>query len=448
MTMNSISIQIFVIFFAIFHACAKKSDSDSEVSQNTSKSSAIKVKIKNPTYLKKSAESSASLSDSEKCKIPVGNEQFEIIGVPTSVGTDHFKIMFKNTPVSSEGICPNPAHVFGEHVAFIGWKSPELVYPVRNGSKEPTSHWCELRNFGTSPHIGVDIWSEDAWKMRFLSLTSGKVELYREIHPCGHEIRIRDLNGALWRYVHVGNSKVSQGEKVWPGKDLSGFNAVTEGEGMCASGPHLHLQLLEKGTYKTESSQFSECNFNPWTIVRTLPILSAPRPEPILSNDTLPANSAGGPEVPASQNDASQPVTSAQASRKCTNIIKEVQKEEVETPTTDENIVHELFALGESEDSGFDYFSTTNLVRNGDSVNNKNLCINDNCITSLDIYVTMNDSTWNLVYSNQGLRNIEPSVRKEGKLCMPAGSKNYAMRIQTKDKVIRTVSGKIKPGNK
>ncbi len=91
-----------------------------------------------------------------------------------------------------------------------------------------------------TPHYGTDYATPVGTPV--LAVAPGKVLVSRHDHYAGNYITIKHGNGVLSRYMHLKKSKVKRGDYVAAGDiiALSGNTGRT-------TGPHLHVELIEKG---------------------------------------------------------------------------------------------------------------------------------------------------------------------------------------------------------
>jgi hypothetical protein len=142
-------------------------------------------------------------------------------------------------PTQSDFADPNAKSISGG--------SGDYYYPLRPGQDPAiTSNWCELRNIGTSPHIGTDFADYPA-VLTSQAIFSGRIDSIEFGGPtCGYEVFLTDDRGAVWRYMHCNAPNLKVGQRVKGGDVMCTHSQYPRLP--CGLGTHLHLDRYKLGT--------------------------------------------------------------------------------------------------------------------------------------------------------------------------------------------------------
>ena len=141
-------------------------------------------------------------------------------------------------------------------------------YPLRPGTDPGiTSTWCQIRNIGTSPHIGTDFGDWPA-VLTSQAIYSGKIERVEYLSSCGYAVYLADDRGALWRYLHCNKPNLVEGQRVKGGDTMCTHSSYPEPG--CGGARHLHLDRFKLGTgYPTaRNAPFAGCNLDSESLFR------------------------------------------------------------------------------------------------------------------------------------------------------------------------------------
>jgi len=140
-------------------------------------------------------------------------------------------------------------------------------------SHQVTSGWCVKRSVGTCPHIGVDL-IPGSGGMNSYAIGTGSVEKIKDVGGCGFQSQFRDNKKALWGYLHIGKPSYAVGHKLFAGELIGAWYG---GNSSCVTGPHLHLERLEPGSYGGEKTGgnhcgtgYRNCNYDAYTPLKTM----------------------------------------------------------------------------------------------------------------------------------------------------------------------------------
>ena len=222
------------------------------------------IKVTAETIFKARRANSRDLPKDQVCGLPQGLH-LAVFEAPT-VEADHWFVKIKGNP---QGCRFSEGYIFEQHAVV-----PELAianYRLPIPGSVVTSSWCNCRNIGTSPHIGLDL--ARSGSMRSYALANGYVQNVTFNGGCGWEVTYRDDGGAVWLYRHLNEPPVRRGQYLGMGALIGSHGSYpTSG---CGSGPHLHLERLTSGGFGDKSAGrscqygYSSCNYDPRTPFRT-----------------------------------------------------------------------------------------------------------------------------------------------------------------------------------
>lgn len=378
----------------------------------------IRMKVIKQTTFKRYAEDSSGLPSTDKCSLfPI------ILGLeshPKAAAGKHFKVELS---YALEGCSFTEGYVFGEHVEFPDTEIepiPDLgnyTFPLRNG--EYGSSWCVCRDVGTSPHIGQDLVKYG--ELTSVALNNGVVESITYDSSCGYGLFLRDAGGALWRYLHLNEPYLSEGDRVESGQVLGTHSNYPTSS--CGTGPHLHLERRSAGAFddapQGRSCQYgySECNYDPNAPWRSFQA-AGDKFENKFRSSLKKGSFAAVKETSTGIGCSPMQPTPVLADQSIINSIP-VQSESFK--------ISARILKSKSGKSKIDL-----AVKNAVDSNSKNCTVGKNCITAWDAYVYRNDGKLVRLFSDNTVNSMQVNLDQKTNFCLPNdASAKFVVTLQT-----------------
>lgn len=214
--------------------------------------------------LKRSTADSSTLPDSDKCTLPSGGQLLS--AAPVEDDASHYKVTLNTTP---EGCGFRSGYIwYGQFNLAEPEPEPEDGdYAWPQPGSDLGSAWCICRNIGSSPHIGQDFVQWGA--KHAVAVEAGTISSITYSSSCGYFVNLTDQFGGVWRYVHLNNPAVRQGEAVSRGQFLA--NISNYPKAACGTGPHLHLERRSSGEFGDSATGrscqygYRACYYDPLT---------------------------------------------------------------------------------------------------------------------------------------------------------------------------------------
>ncbi len=329
-------------------------------------------------------------------------------------------------------MCRTPA-INGGNACFLNRWSSGVYTSVRdriNGTanwKLPmpggftTSDWCVCRNIGTSPHIGWDLVNDG--NMTSVAIESGKISSGPTLNGgCGWEVELTDRFGTIWKYRHLNQPNLSNGQAITAGATIGLHRDFPSSS--CGSGAHLHFERLSAGFFRDSSTSknctgvAASCNFDPrkafpnfrTAVAGTLAVIDETKPTESAAVDAqnFPRNTV------CRLDPASYPVVADSDLTGLAPLPNGLTVDFQHTAKTDSTAdVAELlaFTAGYSDNAG-------------------NVCKRGNCITSVTLYAELIGGGWARVMSDASVRNQQVTLTAESAFCAPQnGTGKYAIKL-------------------
>lgn len=349
------------------------------------------------TIFKKSAKESADLSGSEKCAMTPGG--YALANPAKETSGQYYRVTLA-VPQLNCGF--TQGYIWYGHTSLenpetkedeVGTGGSTWSFPMPGAAF--SSGWCVCRNIGTSPHIGQDMYTYG--NMRAFAVQDGRIEDVSFSSSCGYIAMVRDDYGSLWRYVHLNQPYLGQGQRISRGQTLASISAYPKSG--CGSGAHLHFERRSSGAFKDAAAGkscqngYRSCYFDPMK----------------------PWRSGGGisNQSTATNFGASEAYTTSTSCKVETTAYAQMRAAQFSRYKQSTNLQQSISLV----EAGDDTFIRANAALNG---NTTNQCVDGkDCITAWGLAVKTTDGEYRRVFFDNAVRNQTLEREAEEAFCLP-----------------------------